>query len=92
MIKPFYNNFKLGVLGGGQLGKMLIQEAVNLNISTYILDPDANAPCKDLCTKFFHGSLKDFDTVYNFGKQVDLLTMEIEHVNVEAMEIGRAHV
>ncbi len=86
MSKPFYNNFKLGVLGGGQLGKMLIQEAVNLNISTYILDPDANAPCKDLCTKFFYGSLKDFDTVYNFGKQVDLLTIEIEHVNVEAME------
>ena len=86
MSKPFYNNFKLGVLGGGQLGKMLIQEAVNLNISTYILDPDANAPCKDLCTKFFQGSLKDFDTVYNFGKQVDLLTIEIEHVNVEAME------
>lgn len=86
MSKPFYNNFKLGVLGGGQLGKMLIQEAVNFNISTYILDPDANAPCKDLCTKFFHGSLKDFDTVYNFGKQVDLLTIEIEHVNVEAME------
>lgn len=86
MSKPFYNNFKLGVLGGGQLGKMLIQEAVNLNISTYILDPDANAPCKDLCTEFFQGSLKDFDTVYNFGKQVDLLTIEIEHVNVEAME------
>ncbi len=86
MSKPFYNNFKLGVLGGGQLGKMLIQEAVNLNISTYILDPDANAPCKDLCSKFFQGSLKDFDTVYNFGKQVDLLTIEIEHVNVEAME------
>ncbi len=86
MSKPFYNNFKLGVLGGGQLGKMLIQEAVNLNISTYILDPDANAPCKDLCSEFFQGSLKDFDTVYNFGKQVDLLTIEIEHVNVEAME------
>ena len=86
MSKPFYNNFKLGVLGGGQLGKMLIQEAVNLNISNYILDPDANAPCKDLCSKFFQGSLKDFDTVYNFGKQVDLLTIEIEHVNVEAME------
>lgn len=86
MNKPFYNNFKLGVLGGGQLGKMLIQDAVNFNISTYILDPDANAPCKDLCAKFFHGSLKDFDTVYNFGKQVDLLTIEIEHVNVEAME------
>lgn len=86
MSKSFYNNFRLGVLGGGQLGKMLIQEAVNLNISTYILDPDANAPCKDLCTKFFQGSLKDFDTVYNFGKQIDLLTIEIEHVNVEAME------
>lgn len=86
MSKPFYNNFKLGVLGGGQLGKMLIQEAVNLNIETHILDPDVNAPCKDISHKFFHGSLKDFDTVYNFGKEVDLLTIEIEHVNVEAME------
>ncbi len=86
MRKPFYNNFKLGVLGGGQLGKMLIQEAVNLNIETHILDPDAHAPCKDISHKFFHGSLKDFETVYNFGKQVDLLTIEIEHVNVEAME------
>lgn len=65
---------------------MLIQEAINLNISTYILDPDENAPCKDIATGFTQGSFKDFDAVYNFGKVMDLVTIEIEHVNVEALK------
>jgi 5-(carboxyamino)imidazole ribonucleotide synthase len=77
---------KIGVLGGGQLGRMLIQEAVNWNLHVSILDPDANAPCKDIATHFVQGKLTDFDTVYEFGKKTDLLTIEIEHVNVEAME------
>lgn len=85
-MKSFQGNFKLGVLGGGQLGRMLIQEAINLNISTYILDPDENAPCKDIASGFIQGSFKDFDTVYNFGKDKDLITIEIEHVNVEALQ------
>lgn len=80
------SNFKLGVLGGGQLGRMLIQEAINLNINTYILDPDENAPCKDIATGFTQGSFKDYDAVYNFGKEMDLVTIEIEHVNVEALK------
>ncbi|HRG59262.1 MAG TPA: 5-(carboxyamino)imidazole ribonucleotide synthase [Bacteroidia bacterium] len=75
----------LGILGGGQLGKMLIQEAVNLNIELFVLDPDQHAPCKHLVPHFTCGSLQDFDTVYAFGKQVEVLTIEIEHVNVEAL-------
>jgi 5-(carboxyamino)imidazole ribonucleotide synthase len=86
MENSIYRDFKLGVLGGGQLGRMLLQEAVNYNLHLYMLDPDENAPCKKLATHFQAGSLTDFDTVYNFGKTVDLLTIEIEHVNVEAME------
>lgn len=86
MNKPFYGNFKLGVLGGGQLGRMLIQETINYNVNVCVIDPDKNAPCKDIANEFTVGSLKDFDQVYNFGKGVDLLTIEIEHVNVEAME------
>ena len=75
----------LGILGGGQLGKMLIQEAVNLNIELFVLDPDQHAPCKHLVPHFTCGSLQDFDTVYHFGKQVEVLTIEIEHVNVDAL-------
>ncbi|RRN76849.1 5-(carboxyamino)imidazole ribonucleotide synthase [Pseudoxanthomonas sp. SGD-10] len=77
---------KLGILGGGQLGRMLIQEAINLNLCINILDPDENAPCKNICDSFQVGSLTDFDTVYNFGKKLDLLTIEIEKVNIEALE------
>ncbi|MFA6946180.1 MAG: 5-(carboxyamino)imidazole ribonucleotide synthase [Pedobacter sp.] len=85
-MKAFYGDLKLGILGGGQLGRMLIQESINYNITTYVLDPDAEAPCKDLCKKFIQGSLTDFEAVYNFGKQVDILTIEIEKVNVNALE------
>lgn len=86
-MKQFYEkDFRLGVLGGGQLGRMLIQEAVNLNVSVSILDPDKNAPCKELASSFECGDFKDFNTVYEFGKKVDLLTIEIEHVNIEALE------
>lgn len=86
MAKEFYSDLRLGMLGGGQLGRMLIQEAISLNVDVYVLDPDKNAPCKDLCAGFEVGPLDDFDTVYNFGKKVDLLTIEIEKVNVDALE------
>lgn len=85
-MKSFYGDMKLGILGGGQLGRMLIQESINFNITTHVLDPDPEAPCKDLCSKFVKGSLTDFQTVYNFGKDVDLVTIEIEKVNVDALE------
>lgn len=76
----------LGVLGGGQLGRMLIQSAINYNQDIHILDPDPNAPCKDLSQRFTVGSLKDFDTVYAFGHGCDVITVEIESVNTEALE------
>jgi 5-(carboxyamino)imidazole ribonucleotide synthase len=85
-MKAFYGDLKLGILGGGQLGRMLIQESINYNITTYVMDPDKEAPCKDLCRKFVNGSLTDFSSVYNFGKEVDVLTIEIEKVNVDALE------
>jgi 5-(carboxyamino)imidazole ribonucleotide synthase len=78
-------DFKLGILGGGQLGRMLIQEAINLNISTAVLDPDANAPCRYLTEHFVVGDFRDEETVYAFGKNVNLLTIEIEHVNINAL-------
>jgi 5-(carboxyamino)imidazole ribonucleotide synthase len=80
-----YQELKLGVLGGGQLGRMLIQEATNYNLQISIIDPDENAPCKNLANKFTHGSLTDFDTVLSFGRQCDLVTIEIENVNTEAL-------
>lgn len=77
---------RLGILGGGQLGRMLIQETINYNISVSILDPDKDAPCKNICDKFTVGSLSDYETVYQFGKNLDLITIEIEKVNIEALE------
>lgn len=79
-------DFRLGILGGGQLGKMMIPPVMDYNISCIILDPDPNAPCKEYASEFHQGKLTDFDTVYNFGKQVDLLTIEIENVNCDALE------
>ncbi len=76
----------IGILGGGQLGLMLIQAAIDWNLAIHCLDPDPEAPCRDLCTWFETGSLTDFDTVYRFGQSVDVLTIEIERVNVEALE------
>ncbi|MDX1829392.1 MAG: 5-(carboxyamino)imidazole ribonucleotide synthase [Lutibacter sp.] len=81
----FSSNFKLGVLGGGQLGKMLLTETHKFDIYTCILDTSKDAPCAQICNEFYQGSLMDFDTVYNFGKKVDLLTIEIEHVNIDAL-------
>ena len=77
---------KLGILGGGQLGRMLIQEAVNFNIHISVLDPAVNAPCADLANNFVVGNFNDYQTVLDFGKSVDVLTIEIEHVNIEALE------
>ncbi len=82
----FSSDFKLGILGGGQLGKMLLFDTRKFDIQTYVLDPSDEAPCKIACNQFFKGDLMDFDTVYNFGKQVDVLTFEIELVNLEALE------
>ncbi|MDA0195802.1 MAG: 5-(carboxyamino)imidazole ribonucleotide synthase [Bacteroidetes bacterium] len=82
----YHSGFKLGVLGGGQLGRMLIQSAIDFNLDVKILDPDANAPCKDIATEFVHGKLTDYDTVMSFGRDCDVLTIEIENVNTKALK------
>ncbi|GAA4771365.1 MULTISPECIES: 5-(carboxyamino)imidazole ribonucleotide synthase [Flavobacterium] len=82
----FSSDFKLGILGGGQLGKMLLSETRKLDIQTYVLDSSKEAPCQFGATKFFLGSLMDYETIYQFGKMVDLLTIEIENVNLDALD------
>ena len=82
----FSSNFKLGILGGGQLGKMLLYETRKWDIYTKVMDASPEAPCKIACNEFVEGSLMDFDAVYSFGKDVDVLTIEIENVNLDAME------
>ena len=82
----FSSDFTLGILGGGQLGKMLLTETRKFDITTKVLDPSPDAPCRIACNTFVQGNLTDFNTVYNFGKDVDVLTIEIENVNVEALE------
>ena len=86
MTNYFSSNFKLGILGGGQLGKMLLYNTRKFDIYTCVLDASDEAPCKIAANEFHLGNLMDYDTVYNFGKQVDVLTIEIENVNVDALE------
>ncbi len=87
MEKVWYGkHFKLGVLGGGQLGRMLIQETINYDVQVHCLDPDLDAPCKDVAHSLTVGSLNDFDTVYQFGQNKDVITVEIENVSIEALE------
>ncbi len=83
---PDYQIMKTGILGGGQLGRMLLQAAANYVVETYVLENDENCPAAHLCHHFVKGDIKDFDTVYNFGKNLDAITIEIENVNVEALE------
>ncbi|NQY05403.1 MAG: 5-(carboxyamino)imidazole ribonucleotide synthase [Flavobacteriaceae bacterium] len=82
----FSSDFKLGILGGGQLGKMLLNDTRKFDIYTCVLDPSEEAPCKIACNEFYQGDLMDFDTVYNFGKKVDVLTIEIEGINLQALQ------
>ncbi len=82
----FSSDFKLGILGGGQLGKMMLAELRKFDISTFVLDPSAEAPCQYGAHYFEQGDLLDFQTVYNFGQKVDVLTLEIENVNLDALD------
>lgn len=82
----FSSDFKLGILGGGQLGKMMLTETRKFDIQTYVLDPSSEAPCQFGATRFFQGDLTDYDQVIALGRQVDVLTIEIENVNLEALE------
>jgi 5-(carboxyamino)imidazole ribonucleotide synthase len=81
MSKPL----RIGILGGGQLGRMLLQTAANYHVETFVLEAGKNPPASSLCHYFVEGDIKDYDTVYRFGKLVDALTIEIENVNLEAL-------
>lgn len=82
----FSSDFKLGILGGGQLGKMLLAEARKFDIQTYVVDPSEEAPSQFGAAYFQIGNLMDFDVIYDFGKKVDLLTIEIENINLDALD------
>lgn len=85
MSKSFDQNFKIGILGGGQLGRMLLQSGIDFNLSFSVLDPDENAPCKGLAD-FHVGRLTDYNTVMKFGSTCDVITIEIENVNTQALK------
>ncbi len=82
----FDNTKKLGILGGGQLGRMIIQAAIDFDFTIKTLDPDADAPCKYISHEFVKGSLNDYETVMAFGQDCDIITIEIENVNLDALE------
>ncbi len=80
------SSLKLGVIAGGQLGKMLIQEASRWDISSYVLDPDEGCSARNVANVYVKGDFRDFDDVYAFGKQVDILTYELEDINIDALQ------
>lgn len=82
----FSSDFKLGILGGGQLGKMLLNETRKFDVQTLVIDPSEEAPSRFGCNAFYRGSIVDYDTVYQFGQMVDVLTIEIENVNLDALD------
>ncbi len=77
---------KAGILGGGQLGRMLLQAAANYPVETFVMENDAECPAAHLCHHFTKGDITNFDDVYNFGKTLDVLTIEIENVNEAALQ------
>ena len=85
--KWYGKSFHLGMIGGGQLGRMFIQESTNFDVQVHVLDPDENAPCKTLASSFTKGSLTDYDAVLKFGADKDVITVEIENINIEALEV-----
>ncbi len=86
MVNYFSSEFKLGILGGGQLGKMMLYETRKYDIQTLVLDPSEEAPCKIAANYFMQGDLMDYETVLQFGRKANLVTFEIEGVNLEALK------
>jgi 5-(carboxyamino)imidazole ribonucleotide synthase len=82
----FSSDFRLGILGGGQLGKMMLYTTRKWDIQTYVMDKADTAPAFEGCTVFFEGDIMDYEAVMEFGRQVDVLTIEIENVNVKALQ------
>ena len=85
MTKVTGDTFRLGILGGGQLGRMFIQEAANFDVQVHILDESSTGPAGQLATSFTNGDITNYEDVFNFGKSLDLLTVEIENVNIKAL-------
>ena len=77
---------KVGIIGGGQLGKMILDEASKIGLSLSILDPSNESPCCNLSNNFVQGDFNDYDTVINFGEKHDLISYEIEHINIDALD------
>jgi 5-(carboxyamino)imidazole ribonucleotide synthase len=77
---------KVGILGGGQLGRMLLQAAANYPVETFVLEKDAECPAAHLCHHFSKGDITSFEDVYTFGKDLDSITIEIESVNLDALK------
>ncbi len=77
---------KTGILGGGQLGRMLLQAGANYPVETFVMEKDEQCPAAHLCHHFIKGDINNFDDVYNFGKNLDAITIEIESVNLEALK------
>jgi len=81
----FSSKQTIGILGGGQLGKMLLNTTRQWDLQTKVMDPSAEAPARIACNHFVQGDLMDYQTVVDFGKEVDVLTIEIENVNADAL-------
>ena len=81
----FGAELRVGVLGGGQLGRMMIQAAADWDLRVEVMDPAADAPCRHLTHRFVQGDLQDADAVFEFGKELDVITIEIEHVSVDGL-------
>ena len=85
MNNSFSTDLKIGILGGGQLGRMLIQAAIDLGLNLHLMD-GANSPCSKYAAHYTEGNIRDYDDVISFGKELDIITIEIENVNVAALE------
>ena len=77
---------RIGILGGGQLGRMLLQEAANYPVDVHILESDPNCPASNVGKNLYTGNFSSYDDVVRFGKDMDVLTIEIEHVNIDALQ------
>ena len=80
-----FQDIKIGLIGGGQLGKMILSEANRMNLKTLVLDSNKNSPCKNLCNNFYIGKLDNYNDILKFGKRCDIITFEIEHINIDAL-------
>ena len=80
------NQTRIGILGGGQLGRMLIEASIPLALDISILDESLEFPAAGICTRFFEGDFSNYDDVLNFGLAMDVITVEIESVNIEALK------